>query len=118
MTNIHEKDLNSISLSASAKDFLEKLESDGIINEQLDGFRFAISIAIKFNLEPLNIQSNTAKIWSPGQIDPDNTIRKIISILKPQFSQTPTRGMVQLAEAGINQIIHDKKSTQLEYYFQ
>lgn len=70
----------TIGLSAGAHEQLKRLQEEGHFRELLDGYRFAIGLALAQNVEPPEVQKRTT-IFNVGTVDPDQALRGAIEAL-------------------------------------
>jgi hypothetical protein len=80
----------------------------------LDGYRFAIGLAIRRGLlAPEGLRMNT--IFNIGSLDRDGLIRDTVSTLFPEAAIRPYAFAERLAEAGIKELVHLYDSGQLRF---
>ena len=70
----------TIGLSESAHEKLKWLQEKEHFRELLDGYRFAIGLALAQGVDPPDIQKRTT-IFNIGTIDPDQSLKRSIETL-------------------------------------
>lgn len=70
----------TIGLSESAHGKLKRLQEEGHFRELLDGYRFAIGLALAQGVEPPEVQKRTT-IFNVGTVDPDQILKRSIEVL-------------------------------------
>ena len=94
------KDVTVVGVSSKSKDLLDKWINQHIINDRIDGYKVAVSVAIKNELPlPDEDQSYTATTWNIGSLDLDQSFATVISLLTP-YADRPYFYSRKLAEAG------------------
>ena len=95
----------TIGLSSSAHEKLKYLQEAGCFRELLDGYRFAIGLALVQNVDPPDIAKRVT-IFNVGTVDPDQTIlRAIEAIMGDRKIELPYYRMAErLAEWGVNEL--------------
>src|SRR6185437_11237722 len=69
-------DLINIGLSEAGNDKLDRLKEMGYFAEKMDGYRFAVSLALAQGVIPPDITKRTTFL-NVGSLDPDQTLRRI-----------------------------------------
>ncbi|WP_372921526.1 hypothetical protein [Roseovarius sp.] len=70
----------TIGLSESAHGKLKRLQEEGHFRELLDGYRFAIGLALAQGVEPPEVQKRTT-IFNVGTVDPDQSLKRSMEAL-------------------------------------
>lgn len=94
------EDKTTIGLTPDNRKVIEKMMEH--FNEQMDGARFAMSLAIKSGEEPSKIE-NAETVWNVGSFDPDGEIRDLIQALYPD-NDSPYRAAEYFINSGLRQI--------------
>ena len=105
-----ERDLQQLRYSPATRRLLTDLQETDQINERVDGFRLAVSVAVALGCVPRRDQSR--QDWSNyaavNTIDTDDAaLRTVITEVFPDFRKIPYRAIEDLAEQGA-QILMDK----------
>jgi hypothetical protein len=108
MSEVDERDLQQLRYSPTTRRFLTDLQETDQINERVDGFRLAVSVAVALGCTPRRDQSR--QDWSNyaavNTIDTDDAaLRTVITEVFPDFRQTPYRAIEDLAEQGAQILI-------------
>jgi hypothetical protein len=91
----------TIGLSDNAHRALQMFKEEKIFNEMVDGYRFAIALALSKSVSPPEVPV-TQTIFNIGTLDPDRTLYLVVSSLYPD-TEIPTYRIVErLAEWGVN----------------
>jgi len=94
------KDTITVGLTEETHRMLRQLKIDGVFNEMQDGYRLGIALAISNGLvAPEDIKTKT--VLNVGGLDPDNSIRDVVTELYPEAAETPYTYAERLAEAGV-----------------
>ena len=97
------KDTVTVGLTDGTHRMLRQLKDDGIFNEMRDGYRLGIALAIADGIiAPDAIKTRT--FLNAGSLDPDNTLRDVITEMYPEASGRPYAYAERLAEAGVAEI--------------
>ena len=107
-------DTVTVGLTQEGHSKLQSLKEAGVFSEMLDGYRFAIALAIRRGLiAPDSIKTST--IFNVGSLDRDGLIRDMVCTL---FSDAGTRPYIyteRLTEAGVNELTALYQSGQLRF---
>lgn len=110
------KELTTIGASESAHEKLKWLQEEQYIRELLDGYRFAIALALAQGVEPPEIQKRTT-IFNVGTVDPDQSIK--LSIKALMGDRVQDAGVYKMAERladwGINELASQAQSGKLDF---
>jgi hypothetical protein len=97
------EDIITVGLSEATHARLVRLKEDGIFAEMKDGYRFGIGLSIAEGwVSPPGTKVKT--FLNVGSLDPDGSLRNLISALYPQASSAPYAMAERLAEAGVARI--------------
>lgn len=95
--------VTTVGLSPSAHDKLKRLKEDGFFGDLIDGYRFAIALAIANGSEGRKAESKTT-IFNVGSLDPDGSISFAVSTLLVSGDDHPYRTAEALAEWGVEEM--------------
>ena len=95
----------TIGLSDSAHEKLKWLQEEGHFRELLDGYRFAIGLALAQGVEPPDVQKRNT-IFNVGSFDPDQSLKRAIqAVMGEQVEGASIYRMAErLAEWGVNEL--------------
>ncbi len=95
----------TIGLSENAHQKLKRLQEDEHFRELLDGYRFAIGLALAQDVEPPEIKKRTT-IFNVGTVDPDQSLKRSIeALMGDRVRGTSIYRMAErLAEWGVNEL--------------
>ncbi len=98
-------ELVNVGLSESGNDKLDRLKELGYFSEKLDGYRFAVSLALAQGVIPPEI-SKRSTFLNVGSLDPDLIIRGAVETLIPEQLEGTTvyRLVERLADWGVNEL--------------
>lgn len=98
-------DLINVGLSDAGNDKLDYLREQGYFAEKLDGYRFAVSLALAQGVIPPEITKRVTFL-NVGSLDPDHTLRRAVEALMPdQAAETTVYRLVErLADWGVNEL--------------
>jgi hypothetical protein len=107
-------DAVTVGLTPEGHANLQRLKDVGVFADMLDGYRFAIGLAIRPGLEaPEGIRTNT--IFNVGSLDRDGLIRDTATTLFPDAANRPYAFAERLAEAGVKELVALYDSGQLRF---
>src|ERR1700682_600293 len=99
------EDIITVGATKQGHDLLDKLKQDEIFLELVDGYRFAIGLAIARRIiAPPGTKMTT--IFNVGSLDPDGSMRSMISELYSDGLTAPYTLAERLAEAGLSEMAH------------
>lgn len=106
----------TIGLSASAHQKLKRLQEENHFRELLDGYRFAIALALTQGVEPPEVRKRTT-IFNVGTFDPDQSIKRAIeALMGDRLRETPAYRMAErLAEWGVNEISSQAETGSVDF---
>lgn len=95
----------TIGLSASAHRRLKRLQEEGHFRELLDGYRFAIGLALAQGADVSEVH-NRKTIFNVGTVDPDQSLKRSIeALMADRLQDTPAYRLAErLAEWGVNEL--------------
>lgn len=95
----------TIGLSEGAHGKLKWLQEEQHFRELLDGYRFAIGLALAQGIEPPEVQKRTT-IFNVGTVDPDQSLKRSIeALMADRVRDTSIYKMAErLAEWGVNEL--------------
>ncbi len=98
-------DLITVGLSDAANAKLDYLREQGYFAEKIDGYRFAVGLALAQGVIPPEI-SRQVTFLNVGSLDPDQTLRRAVEALMPdQVAETTVYRLVErLADWGVNDL--------------
>jgi hypothetical protein len=107
-------DTVTVGLTAANHANLQRLKDEGIFAEMLDGYKFAVGLAIKRGLiSREGIKTNT--IFNVGSLDRDGSLKDLVSTLFPEAEDRPYAFTERLAEAGVSELMQLYNSGQLRF---
>lgn len=98
-------DLINVGLSEAGNDKLDELKELGYFAEKIDGYRFAVSLALAQGVMPPEIDKRVTFL-NVGSLDPDQTLKRAVEALIPQQLEGTTvyRVVERLADWGVNEL--------------
>jgi hypothetical protein len=98
-------DLINVGLSDTGNDKLDYLKEQGYFAEKIDGYRFAVSLALAHGVIPPELPKRVTFL-NVGSLDPDQTLRRAVEALMPnQAAETTVYRLVErLADWGVNDL--------------
>ena len=102
----------TIGLSEGAHKKLKWLQEEQHFRELLDGYRFAIGLALAQGVEPPEVQKRTT-IFNVGTVDPDQSLKRSIeALMGDRARETSIYKMAErLAEWGVNELASQRRSS-------
>ena len=106
----------TIGLSESAHGKLKRLQEDGYFRELLDGYRFAVGLALAQGVEPPDVQKRTT-IFNVGTVDPDQSLKRSIEALKGSHVRDASiyKMAERLAEWGVNELASQAEAGSIDF---
>lgn len=100
-----QQEIVTIGLSEAGNQKLDELKEEKIFAEKMDGFRFAVALALAQGAIPSEI-SKRSPFVNIGSLDPDQTLRRAVETLIPDqlIDTTPYRLIERLAEWGVDEL--------------
>ena len=106
----------TIGLSEGAHRKLKWLQEEQHFRELLDGYRFAVGLALAQGVEPPEVQKRTT-IFNVGTVDPDQTLKRSIEALMGDR----VRGIAvykmaeRLAEWGVHELASQAEAGSIDF---
>jgi hypothetical protein len=109
-------DLINIGLSEAGNDKLDRLKEMGYFAEKMDGYRFAVSLALAQGVIPPEILKR-ATFLNVGSLDPDQTLRRAVeTLLNDQIEgTTPYRLVERLADWGVTELYRQAEQGDINF---
>ncbi len=109
-------DLINIGLSEAGNDKLDRLKEMGYFAEKIDGYRFAVSLALAQGVIPPEIVKRTTFL-NVGSLDPDQTLRQAVeALLAGQLEgTTPYRLIERLADWGVTELYRQAEQGEINF---
>lgn len=106
----------TIGLSERAHEKLKWLQEEQHFRDLLDGYRFAIALALAQGIQPAELQKRTT-IFNVGTVDPDQSMKRSIeAIMGDRLQEIPVYKMAErLAEWGVNELSSQAKSGRIDF---
>ena len=106
----------TIGLSESAHEKLKWLQEKEHFRELLDGYRFAIGLALAQGVDPPDIQKRTT-IFNIGTIDPDQSLKRSIeTLMGDRVSGVAVYKVAErLAEWGVIELASQAQSGSIDF---
>lgn len=106
----------TIGLSEGAHEKLKRLQEEQHFRELLDGYRFAIGLALAQGVEPPEVQKRTT-IFNVGTVDPDQSLKRSIEALMGDRVQDASiyKMAERLAEWGVNELASQAESGSIDF---
>lgn len=113
---MNSPDLITVGLSEAANDKLDELKELGYFAEKIDGYRFAVSLAIAQGVVPAEINKRTTFL-NVGSLDPDQTLRRAVEALMPsQLEETTVYRLIErLADWGVSELHAQAKAGDIDF---
>ena len=106
----------TIGLSEGAHEKLKWLQEEHHFRELLDGYRFAIGLALAQRVEPPEVQKRTT-IFNVGTVDPDQSLKRSIEALMGDLIQNSSiyKMAERLAEWGVNELATQARDGSIDF---
>tara|TARA_R110002096_G_scaffold120187_1_gene260312 strand:+ start:117 stop:503 length:387 start_codon:yes stop_codon:yes gene_type:complete len=106
----------TIGLSEGAHEKLKWLQEEQHFRELLDGYRFAIGLALAQGVEPPEVQKRTT-IFNVGTVDPDQSLKRSIEALMGDRVRDASiyKMAERLAEWGVNELASQAKDGSIDF---
>ena len=106
----------TIGLSESAHEKLKWLQEEKHFRELLDGYRFAIGLALAQGVEPPDVQKRTT-IFNIGTVDPDQSLKRSIeALMGDRVQEIAVYKMAErLAEWGVNELAAQAEAGSIDF---
>jgi len=111
-----EQEIVTIGVSETGNEKLNELIENGIFAEKIDGFRFAVALALAQGVIPDEI-AKRKPFLNVGSLDPDQTLRKAVEALMSEQldGTTPYRLIERLADWGVADLHAQSKSGGIDF---
>ncbi|OHV86671.1 hypothetical protein [Mesorhizobium sp. ORS 3428] len=111
-----QQEIVNIGLSEAGNDKLDDLKENGIFAEKMDGYRFAVALALAQGAIAPEIGKRSTFL-NVGSLDPDQTLRRAVETLMPEqlTETTPYRLIERLADWGVNDLHAQAKSGGIDF---
>lgn len=109
-------ELTTIGLSEAGDAKLDELKELGIFAEKMDGYRFAVALAIAQGVIPQEI-GKRKPFLNIGSLDPDQTLKRSVeSLFEDDLKETtPYRLIERLADWGVNELHAQAKMGDIDF---
>ena len=109
-------DLITVGLSETANAKLDELKELGYFAEKIDGYRFAVSLAIAQGVIPSEISKRTTFV-NVGSLDPDQMLRRAVEALMADLIEETTayRLIERLADWGVCELHAQAKQGEIDF---
>jgi len=106
----------TIGLSEGAHEKLKRLQEEQHFRELLDGYRFAIGLALAQEVEPPEVQKRTT-IFNVGTVDPDQSLKRSIeALMGDRVRDVSIYKMAErLAEWGVNELASQAEAGSIDF---
>lgn len=110
------QDITTIGLSSSGNDKLDALKESGVFAEKMDGFRFAVALALAQGVVPPELKDRSPFL-NIGSLDPEQTLKRAVETLLPDqlANTTPYRLIERLAEWGVSELDAQSRAGELDF---
>lgn len=111
-----QPEIVTIGLSEAGNDKLDELKESGVFAEKMDGFRFAVALALAHGVVPEELGKRSPFV-NIGSLDPERVLRRAVEALMPEDLQktTPYRLIERLAEWGVNELYAQTKNGGIDF---
>lgn len=109
-------DLINVGLSEAANGKLDELKELGYFAEKIDGYRFAVALAIAQGVIPGEINRRTTFL-NVGSLDPDQVLRRAVEALMPSELEETTvyRLIERLADWGVCELYSQAMAGDIDF---
>jgi uncharacterized protein YfkK (UPF0435 family) len=109
-------DLINVGLSEAANDKLGELIELGYFGEKIDGYRFAVSLAIAQGVVPSEITKRTTFL-NVGSLDPEQALKRTVeALMSTQLEETTVYRLIErLADWGVNELHAQAKAGDIDF---
>jgi signal transduction protein with GAF and PtsI domain len=106
----------TIGLSEGAHEKLKRLQEERHFRELLDGYRFAIGLALAQGVEPPEVPKRTT-IFNVGTVDPDQSLKRSIeALMGDRIRDASIYKMAErLAEWGVNELASQAEAGSIDF---
>jgi hypothetical protein len=109
-------DLINIGLSEAGNDKLDRLKEMGYFAEKMDGYRFAVGLALAQGVIPPEVVKRTTFL-NVGSLDPDQTLKRAVeALLDDQMHETTTYRVIErLADWGVTELYAQAQAGDIDF---
>ena len=109
-------DLINVGLSDTGNDKLDYLREQGYFAEKIDGYRFAVGLALANGVMPPELPKRVTFL-NVGSLDPDQTLRRAVEALMPdQLAETTVYRLIErLADWGVKDLHAQAQSGDIDF---
>lgn len=113
---MNTNELITVGLSEVASGNLDRLKEMGVFAEKMDGYRFAVALALAHGVVPTEITKRTTFL-NVGSLDPDQALRRSVEALMPdQLRDTTVYRLVErLADWGVNELYRQAQLGEIDF---
>lgn len=117
MNNAEPTEPTTIGLSEIAHEKLKMLQEEHHFRDLLDGYRFAIGLALAQGVDPPSLEVKRTTIFNIGTVDPDQSLKRAISALMGErLHGAPVYKMAErLAEWGVNELASCARNGSIDF---
>ena len=102
MVNEEQRDTDRLHLSERNQMFLKQLQSEGLIDTMIDGYRLAFAVAVYKSLDHEQHQFESKQTQGLNQqIDPDQVLKETVKTLYPSSAGKEYTVVEKLADLGV-----------------
>jgi hypothetical protein len=109
-------ELITVGLSEPANDMLDHLKELGYFAEKMDGYRFAVGLALAHGVIPPEITKRTTFL-NIGSLDPDQMLKRAVeALMSEQLEGTTVYRLIErLADWGVNELHAQAKQGDIDF---
>jgi hypothetical protein len=109
-------ELINVGLSEAGNEKLDYLRERGHFAEKLDGYRFAVGLALAHGVIPREI-AKRATFLNVGSLDPDQNLRRAVEALMPDEVEKTTayRLIERLADWGVEELYAQAQAGDVDF---
>lgn len=106
----------TVGLSETGNDKLDELKELGFFAEKLDGYRFAVALAVAHGVNPPELIKRSTFL-NVGSLDPDQVLRRTIEALMSEEVKDTTvyRLIERLADWGVHELHTQAQSGEIDF---
>lgn len=110
------QEITTIGLSKAGDDKLDALKESGVFAEKMDGFRFAVALALAQGVIPPELPDRSPFL-NVGSLDRDHTLRDAVEMLMPDQLRdtTPYRLIERLADWGVGELDAQSRAGEIDF---
>lgn len=109
-------ELITVGLSEVGSENLDRLKEMGVFAEKMDGYRFAVALALAHGVVPAEITKRTTFL-NVGSLDPDQGLRRAVeALMSDQLRDTTVYRLVErLADWGVNELYRQAQLGEIDF---